>query len=165
MTELTLRPMSDAEYERFYSKAIREYAADNVEAGNWPQEDSINLSTKAFDEFLPQGRDTPKVLILSADNLEGENVGYFWIGLERNGSPSGGAWIYDIEVAESQRGKGFGKALLQAAEEVTARNGVTKLGLNVFGANAIARKLYESAGYSMTQIQMSKQLGGAEGSQ
>lgn len=162
VTQLTLRPMSDAEYEAFYSKLIREYAADNVEAGNWLEEDSIDLATKDSAALLPQGRETPKVLILSADNSDGETIGYVWIGLERHGAPGGGAWIYDIEVAESQRGKGYGRALLRAAEEVTAKNGVIKLGLNVFGVNTTARNLYESAGYSITQIQMSKKLGAAE---
>ena len=57
-----------------------------------------------------------------------------------------------------QRGKGYGRALLRAAEEETLRNGVPTLGLNVFGRNHVARKLYESSGYSITQIAMSKEL-------
>jgi len=158
MIELTLRPMSEAEYESFYSKLIVEYAADNVEAGNWLQEESIELATKASEELLPQGRDTPRVLLLSADTSEGETVGYVWIGLDRRGPSDGGAWIYDIEVIESRRGKGYGRALLRAAEEVTVKNGVTKLGLNVFGTNITARNLYESAGYAVMQMQMSKDL-------
>lgn len=159
MDELTLRPMTDAEYETFYAKLITEYAVVNVEAGNWQEEDSIELAKKDAEFLLPQGRDTPKVLLLSADNSIGENVGYAWIGLERKGPAGAGAWIYDIEIRQAQRGKGYGRALLKAAEEETVRNGVSKLGLNVFGPNKIARSLYESAGYEVTQLQMSKQLG------
>lgn len=69
MTELTLRPMTDAEYAVMYSKLIVEYAAVNV---------------------------------------EGEYVGHLWIGLDRPGAPGSG-WIYDIEVGEQQRGKGYGR--------------------------------------------------------
>lgn len=165
MTELTLRPMGDAEYEAFHLKLGAEYAKVNVEAGNWLEEESLELSQKALDQLLPQGRQTPRVLLLSADNSAGEYVGYVWIGLDRPGTSKPGAWIYDIEVAQEQRGKGYGRALLRAAEEETLRNDVLALGLNVFGNNHVARKLYESSGYSITQIAMSKQLGVEEDSQ
>ncbi len=158
MDDLTLRPMTDAEYETFFQKLIAEYAAVNVEAGNWREEDAIELAKKSSEDLLPKGRNTPKVLLLSAENSSGQTVGYVWIGLERQGPAGGGAWIYDIEVSDSHRGKGYGRALLKAAEEQTLKNGVSKLGLNVFGSNKIARSLYESAGYDITQIQMSKNL-------
>jgi ribosomal protein S18 acetylase RimI-like enzyme len=146
MTKLTLRPMSDVEYE----------------AGNWLEEESLELSKNALEQLLPQGRQTPRVLLLSADNSAGEYVGYLWIGLDRPNTSKLSAWIYDIEVAEEQRGRGYGRALLRAAEKETLKNGVPTLGLNVFGTNHVARKLYESSGYSITQIAMSKQLGVAE---
>ena len=158
MSELTLRPMTDAEYELFYSKLVVEYAAENVKAGEWLEEDSLELSKKASKELLPEGRDTSRVLILTAINDSGNAVGYVWIGLERFGGSNTGAWIYDIEVHEEYRGKGYGRALLRAAEIVTVENGVRSLGLNVFGPNKIARSLYESAGYEITKIQMSKDL-------
>ncbi len=37
--------------------------------------------------------------------------------------------------------------------------GVGSLGLNVFGSNEAARRLYESAGYAVTTQQMQKRLG------
>lgn len=158
MDELTLRPMADTEYDAFYSKLITEYAAVNIEAGNWTDENALELSRNAAQQLLPEGRETPRVLLLCGENSDGEYVGYIWVGLERSGGASPCAWIYDIEVHESQRGKGYGRALLKAAEEVTIKNGVNKIGLNVFGPNQVARNLYESAGYEITQIQMSKQL-------
>ena len=157
MGKLTLTPMTDNEYEAFFAKLIVEYAAVNVEAGNWHKEEAMEMSKKASEQLLPQGLQTPRVLLLSAENAEGEYVGYLWIGLDRPGA-LGSAWIYDIEVSENQRGKGYGRALLRAAEEETLKHGVETLGLNVFGTNAVARKLYESAGYEITQIAMSKEL-------
>lgn len=123
-------------------------------------ENAIELSKYAAEQLLPQGRDTPRVLLLCAENSDGEYVGYVWVGLERSGGASPGAWIYDIEVNETHRGKGYGRAILQAAEKETLKNGVTKIGLNVFGPNQVARNLYESAGYDITQMQMSKRLDG-----
>jgi ribosomal protein S18 acetylase RimI-like enzyme len=161
MTELTLRDMSEAEYEAFITKLIAEYAAVNVEAGNWRESEALEMSKKACEKLLPEGLQTPRVLLLSAQNAEGEYVGYLWIGLDRPGSPGSG-WIYDIEVAENNRGKGYGRELLRAAEAETLKHGVGILGLNVFGTNKVARKLYESAGYSISQIAMSKKLGAEE---
>lgn len=158
MSKLTLRPMSDAEYESFHSKLVDEYARVNVEAGSWLESESIELSKNEVENLLPQGRETPRVLLLSADNAHGVYVGYIWIGLDRPGISKPFAWIYDIEVAKEQRGKGYGRDLLRAGEQETLKHGISTLGLNVFGTNHVARNLYKSEGYSITQIAMSKEL-------
>jgi len=49
---------------------------------------------------------------------------------------------------------------MRAAEEELVHRGVTKLGLNVFGGNTTAIRLYESLGYEVISQQMSKPLGG-----
>lgn len=150
--------MSEAEYEAFHSKLITEYARVNVEAGNWLESEAMVFSKNAVDKLLPQGRDTPRVLLLSADNAHGKYVGYIWIGLDRPGTSKSFAWIYDIEVTKEQRGKGYGRDLLRAGEQETLKHGITTLGLNVFGTNHVARNLYKSEGYSISQIAMSKEL-------
>jgi GNAT superfamily N-acetyltransferase len=61
------------------------------------------------------------------------------------------AFLYDIEVDEPHRGKGYGRALLTAAEEAARSRGVSALELNVFGGNATSIGLYESAGYIVVQ--------------
>ena len=158
LTELILRPMTASEYHSFHSKLIAEYARVNVEEGNWLQEESMELSKNGLEELLPNGVETPRTLLLAAENSGGEYVGYVWIGLDRPGTTTPSAWIYDIEVSLDQRGKGYGRLLLQAAEKETVRNGVTTLGLNVFGSNIVARTLYETSGYSVAQVRMSKKL-------
>ena len=63
-----------------------------------------------------------------------------------------------MEVVDDQRGRGYGRALLDAAErEVVARGG-DSVGLNVFGANAAAKGLYVSAGYEVAATLMRKAL-------
>jgi ribosomal protein S18 acetylase RimI-like enzyme len=47
---------------------------------------------------------------------------------------------------------------MEAAEQQAREFGCTTLGLNVFGGNEVAIKLYESLGYRTTSHQMSKQL-------
>ena len=150
--------MSEAEYESFHSKLITEYARVNVEAGNCLEEESLELAKKSLGQLLPLGKETLRVLLLSADNAHGNYVGYIWIGLDRPNTSKPIAWIYDIEVAKDQRGKGYGRDLLRAAENETLKHGIKTLGLNVFGANHVAINLYKSEGYSITQMAMSKEL-------
>ncbi len=77
-----------------------------------------------------------------------------WVALSE--PPRPGAWIYAIEVDAAVRGKGYGRALLAALEDRVREHGVATIGLNVFGENHVARRLYESAGYETTSLQMRK---------
>ena len=156
--ELQLRPMTPDEFGAFRSRLIRDYAAEHVRAGNWSAEESEALAAEQTDQLLPRGVNTPRVLMLMAETPEGEPVGHVWVALERRPGSGGGAWIYDIEVAPDRRGQGYGRVLLRAAEDETARRGVTAIGLNVFGGNAVARQLYETSGYDVTTLQMRKEL-------
>lgn len=159
MIDLILRPMTSNEFEDFHSRLLAEYAAVNADAGNWSTEEADELSIKAMAELLPEGLETPDALLCIAENSAEEMIGHLWVGLKRGaGLASPRAWIFDIEVAQAHRGKGYGRALLVAAEQEIAHHGVGAVGLNVFGTNTIARSLYESAGYDITQIQMRKEL-------
>lgn len=158
MTKVTLRKMTESEFGSFRAKLVTEYAAVNVSAGRWSAEEAEEKSAAQTEELLPQGVDTPRVLVMIAENSDGERIGHVWVGLDRQGTASGGAWIYDIEVAENHRGKGYGRAILHAAEQETLKNGVNSIGLNVFGTNTVARSLYESAGYEITAQQMQKKI-------
>jgi ribosomal protein S18 acetylase RimI-like enzyme len=81
-----------------------------------------------------------------------------WVALQRQPGTGGGAWIYDIEMSPEHRGRGFGRALLAAAEQEAARRGANSIGLNVFGTNMTARALYESADYGVATMQFKKTL-------
>lgn len=156
--EVTVRPMTLEEFATFREHTIREYAAVHVSVGNWTAEESIEQSTQSIDKLLPDGVATDKTLLLTAVIEDSIPIGYLWIGLERGPTKDAGAWIYDIELYEQFRGKGYGRALLKQAEVETKSHGVNKLGLNVFGSNTVARNLYESAGYITKTLQMSKEL-------
>ncbi len=64
------------------------------------------------------------------------------------------AWVFDIRVDDAQRGKGLGRALMEAMHAAARDLGATSVGLNVFGHNTAAVRLYESLGYRVTAQQM-----------
>ncbi|MHB8245909.1 MAG: GNAT family N-acetyltransferase [Acidimicrobiales bacterium] len=150
--------MTSPEFDVFRSRLIESYAADHVRAGNWNADEAGERSASEIEQLLPEGAKTPGMLILTAETSEGDVVGHLWVALELRPGSGGGAWIYDIEIAAQYRGRGYGRALLRAGETECAQSGVSVLGLNVFGANAVARHLYESAGYEVTSVQMRKRL-------
>ena len=72
--------------------------------------------------------------------------------------PSKSGFIYDVFIEERFRGKGYGKSLMLLLEEKARELGLKSLALHVFGSNHVARKPYESIGYEVTNVNMSKTL-------
>jgi ribosomal protein S18 acetylase RimI-like enzyme len=156
MEPIRLRPMTEAEFSSFRVRLIRDYAADHVRAGHWAADRAEVQSAEQVDGLLPEGLATPDMLLFSAETADGSPLGIAWVAL---GKPRpGDAWLYDIEINPEHRGKGYGRALLQAAERESAKRGAKAIGLNVFGVNTTARSLYESAGYEITAFNMRKEL-------
>jgi ribosomal protein S18 acetylase RimI-like enzyme len=150
--------MTSAEFESILPRLVREYAAENVAVGNWTPEEAEDRASRQTEQLLPQGVDSPGVLWLMAETSTGEAVGFVWLALERQPGAASGAWIYDIEILPDFRGQGLGRAHLAAAESAAAEHGIESIGLNVSGRNTVARSLYESAGYRVTTLQLSKEL-------
>jgi ribosomal protein S18 acetylase RimI-like enzyme len=154
--------MTAEEFGTWRERAVRGYAAEHVRAGNWNPQDAEELAAKETDKLLPEGLNTAGMLFLVAESSVGSVVGMVWVALHRQGED--GAWIYDIEVVPEHRGHGYGRALLRATEREVEKRGGTSIGLNVFGDNVIARRLYESAGYDTISVQMRKRVGHGLGS-
>ena len=127
-----------------------------MRAGQWDPEEAETHAAAAYDALLPQGIATPGMQFLAAENGARDVVGFVWVALES--AESAGAWIYDIVIWAEHRGHGYGRALLAATEGEVAERGIAFLGLNVFGANHVARRLYESSGYETVALQMRKAL-------
>lgn len=150
--------MTPGEYDTFRPRLVASYAADHARAGTWNHDEAEARATAQIDELLPDGPRTDGMLVLTAESPAGVVVGHLWVVLERRPGAGGGAWINSIEIMPEHRGKGYGRALLAIAERETARHGIGAIGLNVFGWNAVARRLYETAGYEVATLQMQKAL-------
>lgn len=80
------------------------------------------VAAKETDDLLPDGMHTHGMLLLTAETASAGVIGTAWVALERD--RTGGAWIYDIEIGAEQRGRGYGRALLEAIQaEVELRGG------------------------------------------
>ena len=74
------------------------------------------------------------------------------------------AHISVIATSEAAEGTGVGRALLAYAEHWAQGRGLRLLTLNVFAANARARRFYEHAGFEVELVKYVKPLTRVEGS-
>jgi hypothetical protein len=56
-------------------------------------------------------------------------------------------WVYYVSVDPDHRGKGFGRAIMDAAEDWLRGKGIEKLQLMVRGDNVAVHAFYQSIGY------------------
>jgi len=72
-------------------------------------------------------------------------------------------WVYYVATDPDRRGKGFGRAIMDAAEDWLRAAGIAKLQLLVRRDNAKAGAFYQSIGYAEAQtIVFAKWLDGRE---
>ena len=107
---------------------------------------------------MPNGIDTPGHQFRSIVSETGVAVGTLWFASEDQVG-RGSAFIWDLFVEEVQRGRGYGRAAMEALEPLVRSLGYDTIRLHVFGDNAIARRLYQAVGYDETDVTMVKRLG------
>jgi GNAT superfamily N-acetyltransferase len=152
---VVLRAMTEPEYEQFTIRVVGDYARQIVDAGEVLPETAEEQARDETEGLLPDGVGTTNMLLLTAFD-DDRPVGSLWLAL-----PSGRrtvAWVFMVLVDAAERGRGYGRAIMLAAEQELASRGIHELGLNVFGHNTVARKLYEDLGYEITAQQMAKRF-------
>jgi len=153
-----MRPLRQDEYDAWAVRIEESYASDISELGDTPIEAARERAANSMREVLPQGLVTPLHWIYVLE-LDGEWVGILWLA-EREMDGRRAIWIYDVEIDEAYRGRGLGRAAMLLAEREALALGIHRMELNVFGKNAVARKLYLSLGYVERAILMGKDLTG-----
>jgi ribosomal protein S18 acetylase RimI-like enzyme len=154
---LRLRPMTDEEVSSWIDASREAYVIERKNSGE-PEETARRNAVDQYTVYFPGGHPAPgHQLMILEDN--GARIGGVWIGPHpRRPDASEAAWLYKIEIEEDLRGRGFGRTGLGLIETHLAQSGVTELGLNVFGSNGTARRLYATAGYRDTAVNMVKTL-------
>ena len=151
-----LLPMTQPEYEAFVERAIPEYAADNVRAGYWSASEALEKSREGYEKLLPKGLQTENHYLYTLYDVD-QAVGMIWIRADLQ-SPIKNGFIFELYVDEKFRGKGYGKQAILLIEEKARELGLKSLGLHVFAVNNVARNLYESVGYEVSSLNMTKKL-------
>ncbi|PWJ26711.1 GNAT family acetyltransferase [Branchiibius hedensis] len=158
LPSLTLTPASDDELVEFIAQQKVSYLRDLIEQGGLSEAAAQANSDATWSGLVPDGIhpiDGNEIMI--ARDVDGQRIGVLWMSVRSHGDEEY-AWIYDIEVDPQVRNRGYGRALMLAAEEWTRQKGLTSLQLNVFGGNTAARALYRSLGFVENAVQMSKQV-------
>jgi len=131
---VTVRTYADADARAVQALLDAAYAWDDTHVSR-PHEEWLQWMTD-HDEFDPE-------LWLLAER-DGELVGaaLHWLPTRGRG------WVKDLVVAESERGRGLGTALLHAGFRASRERGATQVGLKVDSVNPTgAVRLYERVGF------------------
>jgi ribosomal protein S18 acetylase RimI-like enzyme len=146
-----LRPMTPEEYGRWRGPAVADYAQAWVDSGILTPEEAKQRAETQFAELLPDGLDTAQQVFFTPVDGD-EPVGMLWVHFDDGGERR--AFIYDIQVWDHLRRRGYGRAIIEALVDEARRRGARSIGLNVFGSNPGAKALYERAGFEVTATQM-----------
>ncbi len=159
-----LSPLTEPSFAAWWRDTIPAYAEDKVMAGNWLPEVALERAEAEFKRFLPQGLATPDQHFFGVvDDATGAEVGIVWFSVGDWGGRNA-AFILDFAIYERFRRHGYGLQALSALEDVVRAMGMDTLALHVFGHNHAARRLYEKAGFEVTNINMAKRLAAAPNS-
>ncbi|MFH8839978.1 GNAT family N-acetyltransferase [Streptomyces sp. NPDC017868] len=150
------RPATEPEFEAWSAKSRAAFAQSWIDRGV-PEEQALAKAEESGRRFLPQGLATPGVTV-SVGTRDGQVVGYLWVGRLEREPGKGTGFVFEVEVVEGERGKGYGRALMLLAEQHALEAGERLIELHVFAGNTPAIRLYESLGYRTTLVNSAKPL-------
>jgi len=115
---------------------------------------------EGYGSFLGQQLDEPNIIVLVAVN-ESRVIGYTYAGIEGRDymalrGPAG--VLYDIVVDPAHRRSGVGRALLDATVASLKARGAPMVVLSTAERNEPAQRLFASAGFRRTMIEMTREL-------
>jgi ribosomal protein S18 acetylase RimI-like enzyme len=163
VAKTTLVPMRAEVFAAYTQHSIASYAEENIASGRWPREGALERSRADFDALLPLGLATPnhyvfEIMDANADPQAATPVGVLWFAVEERHDVRS-AFIYDVEIASAHRRHGHARRAFEALEPLVRELGLGSIGLHVFAHNPGAQALYESLGYRVNSLNMTKHLG------
>ncbi|CEO08282.1 GNAT family N-acetyltransferase [Paraclostridium sordellii] len=139
-----LREMSSIEFENYIDNAVKSYAKEKIESGNWTEDDKL----------LPNGVNSNNNYLFSILNEIDKVIGMIWLNVKENNL----GFIYDLNIFKEYQGKGYGLKAMEEIESIARSLELEKIELHVFGHNTKAINLYEKLNYKKTNIIMNKKL-------
>ena len=127
--------------------------------------ESTTESLNAVNRLLPQLSASAKAISINRlQELTESDSTKLFIGTDQSGEilgmlslivmkiPTGNkAWIEDVVVDESARGRGIGRELMNHAHEEAKKHGVKSIDLTSRPSRESANELYQSLGYEIRQ--------------
>jgi ribosomal protein S18 acetylase RimI-like enzyme len=150
--------MTAHEFDGWAVHSVDGFVRQQVEAGLQPEDEARRDAVRIFAEQVPDGLATPDQHFLRVEETGTDQpVGHVWLRVRRSATEVEG-YLFDVELREAARGRGLGRATLQATHDLARSLGATVMRLNVFGTNGPAIGLYESLGYAVAAATMHRRL-------
>ena len=156
---IQLKPLSKADFKAWFDDQTVSYANDKIRAKQWGPEGALERARADTARLLPDGVDTPDHFVRHiVDTESSQQVGsLWWCVSERFGRRI--AFIFDIQVDEAHRRRGYAKSAIRRLEEVVRDQQIEAISLHVFAFNEGAQALYEALGFATTSVSMTFELG------
>ena len=122
---VSLRGMTEEEFQAFLGQLIPEYAAEKVQAGNWTSGEALDRSREELRSLLPRGLASSNQHLYSIE-WDGTPAGRLWLSVDRRDAGHTG-FLYDLFVAEPFRRHGVATEAMRLLESEAARLGIRTL--------------------------------------
>lgn len=148
---MRLRALREDELPAVLQRQRTDYRTQLVEWAGLSKE-LAERKTAEDTASLPEG---VELNALEAD--DGRRVGTMFFAERRYyGEPR--MFLYDLWVDPDERGRGYGRAAMEALEAEARSRGLPVVEFNVWGGNAVARSLYRTLGYEERSVFMGKNV-------
>jgi ribosomal protein S18 acetylase RimI-like enzyme len=148
--------MTEEEFTHFFEMNLESYVQAIVKNFKRPIDEVKVESKEQVKSLLKDGVKTKgHWLFIVLDKEQSSIVGNVWVNVDEKKKR---AFLYDIDLYEPFRGKGYGRASLELLEEMLREKGIESLELHVFADNSVAIGLYKKLGYETTSYNMRKDL-------
>jgi ribosomal protein S18 acetylase RimI-like enzyme len=143
------------ELARWVPAMFASYVEERIGAGE-SRESAWAAASAQQEQLFPGGVPAEGQHVMDLVH-DGVAVGVLWIGRSLGGDED--TWfVFYVEIDEAHRGQGLGREAMLAAEAWASSHGGSRIALNVFGPNTVARELYDSLGYQVLATGMYKDL-------
>ena len=149
MADVRLEPMTEDQYKPWRAEAEARYAR-SVAASGRSARAAARTAADTYAQLLPDEYTTPDHHFWYAYDGD-RRVGLLWIKVNHDT-----AFVHNVAVEPGLRRRGYGRAIMLAAERWCHDNALTRIGLHVFAHNAGARSLYEQLGFTETGRNLAK---------
>lgn len=154
---LQLNKMNESEFKDFFLSSVLAMAGENIENNLRDPEEALSNAMEQAEFMLKSSSKHGTYYFFSVNDTEiNKTIGSLWIDIKKGASNIKSAFIYNINIQEEYRGKGYGENTLKVLQDWLKSQGVSKISLHVYAKNKIARNLYQNFGFIDTSYNMIK---------